>query len=243
MKEDKKNNINCNNKIEIAGERDNNNIIMKSKLNDLSSNLLTIILRFSSNYKSLLLFRLINKKMKKIVYNIFLEELFLSKNHNEFFFRFYFIENKAIQNYINQNIIKYLNNCDLLYEFLSKENENIYNKFLILITNLYLQDVKEYNVEIEKNKIIKLSKKIINKFIINIIDRYFIKKNIYYLDFSQLIPSKYTFSILCLMIKKIKNFEYLNLNNCITEEQDLITNLLDNIEKREDEFTLEITGI
>ena len=243
MKEDIKNNINCNNKIEIADERDNNNIIMKSKLNDLSSNLLTIILRFSSNYKSLLLFRLINKKMKKIVYNIFLEELFLSKNHNEFFFRFYFIENKAIQNYINQNIIKYLNNCDLLYEFLSKENESIYNEFLILVTNLYLQDVKEYNVEIEKNKIIKLSKKIINKFIINIIDRYFIKKNIYYLDFSQLIPSKYTFSLLCLMIKKIKNFEYLNLNNCITEEQDLITNLLDNIEKREDEFTLEITGV
>ena len=97
MKEDIKNNINCNNKIEIAGEKYTNNIIIKSKLNDLSSNLLKIILRFSSNYKSLLLFRLVIKKMKKIVYNIFLEELFLSKNHNDFFLDFILLKIKLFK--------------------------------------------------------------------------------------------------------------------------------------------------
>ena len=239
---------NSHNNIEILNKKDNiidnnKNKIINSRLNDLSSNLITIILRYSFNYKSILLFRLVNKKMKNIVHNILLEDLIFSKNNNEFFYKFYFMDNKVIQKYFKQNIIKYLNNCDLLYEFISKENENIYNNFLNLFINNYLQDVKEYNREINKNKIIKLSKKIIDKLIINIINRYFIEKNINYLDFSQLIPSKNTFNILCLMIKKIKNFEYLNLNNCITEEQELITDLFDIIEKREEEFTLEIIGV
>jgi len=237
-----------NNNNEIVNKKDNNNDnnnnkILNSKLNNLSCNLLTIILRYSSNYKSLLLFRLVSKKMKKIVHKILLEDLIFSKNNNEFFYKFYFMDNKDIQKYFKENIINYLNNCDLLYEFISKENENIYNNFLNLFINNYLQDAKEYNREINKNKMIKLSKKIIDKLIINIINRYFIEKNINYLDFSQLIPSKNTFNILCMMIKKIKNFYYLNLNNCITEEQELITDLFDIIEKREDEFTLEITGV
>ena len=45
MKEEIKNNIICNNKIDIVGERDNNNnIIMNSKLNDLSN--IFIIINF-----------------------------------------------------------------------------------------------------------------------------------------------------------------------------------------------------
>ena len=221
-------------------EIDETNNKKKLNLNNIPMLCLVEIAGYLDTDKKCLRYRNISKKFNEAIQM----KLYMKTKDGdaEFYKKCFLILNSKCHNYYINNIYPFLLNADTVYEFFNSKNEGLFNQLF----NYCFKEIKKIiisnNLKLNLNNLEKNFKKTIIRFLVTIIIKNFEKEDYDSLDFQDLTPYNDAKEMIILIVKFMKNLNYLNLNNIKVNDDLFLGKLLDKIETK-DQFTLLLEGI
>ena len=209
-------------------------------LDDLPLPCLVIISNFIDTDKKCLSYRNISKKFNEAVQ----VKLYMKTKEDDltFYKKCFIILNSNCHNYYLNNIYPFLLNADTVYEFFNLNNENTFNKLFNYCFNELKNIINPNEIKINENNFEKTFKQSIIRFLVSMIIKNFKEEGYDSLDFTKLVPYKESKEMILLIIRLMKELNYLDLSHAIINDDHFLNKLLDKIEKR-DKFTLILQGI
>lgn len=212
----------------------------KLNLNSIPMLCLVEIAGYLDTDKKCLRYRNISKKFNEAIQM----KLYMKTKDGdpEFYKKYFLILNSKCHNYYINNIYPFLLNADTVYEFLNFKNEELFNKLF----NYCFKEIKNIiisnNLKLHLNNLEKNFKRAIIRFLVTIIIKNFEKEQYDSLDFQDLTPYNDAKEMIILIVKLMKNLNYLNLNNTKINDDLFFGKLLDKIDTK-NQFTLLLEGI
>ena len=223
------------NVISTSSTTDNN-----YNLNDLHLSCLVIISNYLDNDKNCLSYRNVSKKFNEAIQ---IKLYFKTKEDDLVFYKKSFmILNANCHNYYLKNIYPFLLNADSVYEFFNYNNEKTFKDLFNYCFNELKYILSLNEIKIKENNFEKTFKQSMMRFLVSMILNNFAKEEYDSLDFNKLIPYTEAKEMLLLILRLMKNLNYLDLSNAVINDDDFLNKLLDKIEKK-DQFTLILEGI
>ena len=209
-------------------------------LDDLPLPCLVIISNFIDTDKKCLSYRNISKKFNEAIQ----VKLYMKTKEDDltFYKKCFIILNSNCHNYYLNNIYPFLLNADTVYEFFNHNNENTFNKLFNYCFNELKNIINPNEIKINENSFGKTFKQSIIRFLVSMIIKNFKEEGYDSLDFTKLVPYKESKEMILLIIRLMKELNYLDLSHAIINDDHFLNKLLDKIEKR-DKFTLILQGI
>ena len=209
--------------------------------NDLPLHCLFLISTFIDTDKNCLRYRNISKKFNEAIQI----KLYMKSKENDlvFYKKCFVILNSNCHNYYLNNIYPFLLNAESVYEFFNYNNEKTFKDLFNYSFNELksIINLKEMKIE-EDNDFDKTFKQSVIRFLVSIILKNFEEEEYDSLDFSKLNPYQEAKEMILLIIRLMKNLNYLDLSDSIINDDNFISKLLDKIQKK-DKFTLILEGI
>ena len=209
--------------------------------NDLPLHCLFLISTFIDTDKNCLRYRNISKKFNEAIQI----KLYMKSKENDlvFYKKCFVILNSNCHNYYLNNIYPFLLNAETVYEFFNYKNEKTFKDLFNYSFNELksIINLKEMKIE-EDNDFDKTFKQSVIRFLVSIILKNFEEEEYDSLDFSKLNPYQEAKEMILLIIRLMKNLNYLDLSDSIINDDNFISKLLDKIQKK-DKFTLILEGI
>ena len=212
-------------------------------LNDLSIPCLVTILNFVDTDKNCLPLRSLSKKFNEAIQI----KLYMKSKENDlvFYKKCFVILNSNCHNYYLNNIYPFLLNAESVYEFFNYNNEKTFKDLFNYSLNELKSIINLNEIKIEGNKEInfdKTFKQSIMRFLVSIILKNFEEEEYDSLDFSKLNPYQEAKEMILLLIRLMKNLNYLDLSYSIINDDNFLNKLLDKVQKK-DKFLLLLEGI
>ncbi len=209
--------------------------------NDLPVHCLFLISTFIDTDKNCLRYRNISKKFNEAIQ----VKLYMKSKEDDlvFYKKCFLILNSNCHNYYLNNIYPFLLNAETVYEFFNYKNEKTFKDLFNYSFNELksIINLKEMKIE-EDNDFDKTFKQSVIRFLVSIILKNFEEEEYDSLDFSKLNPYQEAKEMILLIIRLMKNLNYLDLSDSIINDDNFISKLLDKIQKK-DKFTLILEGI
>jgi hypothetical protein len=209
--------------------------------NDLPVHCLFLISTFIDTDKNCLRYRNISKKFNEAIQ----VKLYMKSKEDDlvFYKKCFLILNSNCHNYYLNNIYPFLLNAETVYEFFNYKNEKTFKDLFNYCFNELksIINLKEMKIE-EDNDFDKTFKQSVIRFLVSIILKNFEEEEYDSLDFSKLNPYQEAKEMILLIIRLMKNLNYLDLSDSIINDDNFISKLLDKIQKK-DKFTLILEGI
>ena len=209
--------------------------------NDLPVHCLFLISTFIDTDKNCLRYRNISKKFNEAIQ----VKLYMKSKEDDlvFYKKCFLILNSNCHNYYLNNIYPFLLNAETVYEFFNFKNEKTFKDLFNYSFNELksIINLKEMKIE-EDNDFDKTFKQSVIRFLVSIILKNFEEEEYDSLDFSKLNPYQEAKEMILLIIRLMKNLNYLDLSDSIINDDNFISKLLDKIQKK-DKFTLILEGI
>ena len=209
--------------------------------NDLPIHCLFLISTFIDTDKNCLRYRNISKKFNEAIQ----VKLYMKSKEDDlvFYKKCFLILNSNCHNYYLNNIYPFLLNAETVYEFFNYKNEKTFKDLFNYSFNELksIINLKEMKIE-EDNDFDKTFKQSVIRFLVSIILKNFEEEEYDSLDFSKLNPYQEAKEMILLIIRLMKNLNYLDLSDSIINDDNFISKLLDKIQKK-DKFTLILEGI
>ena len=209
--------------------------------NDLPVHCLFLISTFIDTDKNCLRYRNISKKFNEAIQ----VKLYMKSKEDDlvFYKKCFLILNSNCHNYYLNNIYPFLLNAETVYEFFNYKNEKTFKDLFNYSFNELksIINLKEMKIA-EDNDFDKTFKQSVIRFIVSIILKNFEEEEYDSLDFSKLNPYQEAKEMILLIIRLMKNLNYLDLSYSIINDDNFISKLLDKIQKK-DKFTLILEGI
>ena len=221
-------------------EIDESSNIKEIDLNSIPMSCLVEIAGYLDTDKKCLRYRNISKKFNEAIQM----KLYMKTKDGdaEFYKKCFLILNSKCHNYYINNIYPFLLNADTVYEFFNFQNEELFNKLF----NYCFKEIKNIiisnNLKLNLSNLEKNFKKTIIRFLVTIIIKNFEKEEYDSLDFQELAPYNDAKEMIILIVKLMKNLNYLNLNNIKVNDDLFLGKLLDKIDTKV-QFTLLLEGI
>ena len=204
--------------------------------NDLPVHCLFLISTFIDTDKNCLRYRNISKKFNEAIQ----VKLYMKSKEDDlvFYKKCFLILNSNCHNYYLNNIYPFLLNAETVYEFFNYKNEKTFKDLFNYSFNELksIINLKEMKIE-EDNDFDKTFKQSVIRFLVSIILKNFEEEEYDSLDFSKLNPYQEAKEMILLIIRLMKNLNYLDLSDSIINDDNFISKLLDKIQKK-DKFTL-----
>jgi len=211
--------------------------------NDLPLHCLFLISTFIDTDKNCLRYRNISKKFNEAIQI----KLYMKSKENDlvFYKKCFVILNSNCHNYYLNNIYPFLLNAESVYEFFNYNNEKTFKDLFNYSLNELKSIINLNEIKIEGNKEInfdKTFKQSIMRFLVSIILKNFEEEEYDSLDFSKLNPYQEAKEMILLLIRLMKNLNYLDLSYSIINDDNFLNKLLDKVQKK-DKFLLLLEGI
>ena len=209
--------------------------------NDLPVHCLFLISTFIDTDKNCLRYRNISKKFNEAIQ----VKLYMKSKEDDlvFYKKCFLILNSNCHNYYLNNIYPFLLNAETVYEFFNYKNEKTFKDLFNYSFNELksIINLKEMKIE-EDNDFDKTFKQSVIRFLVSIILKNFEEEEYDSLDFSKFNPYQEAKEMILLIIRLMKNLNYLDLSDSIINDDNFISKLLDKIQKK-DKVTLILEGI
>ena len=233
-------NIICTSSSPINSIINNSNINFNYSLNNMPLACLVIITNYIDNDKNSLKYRIICKKFNEAIQI----KLYLKSKENDlvFYKKCFMILNSNCHKYYMDNIYPFLLNADTVYEFLNYNNEKTFNDLFNYSLNELNKLINTNEIKINQNNFESTFKQSIIRFLVSIILINFKEEDYDSLDFNKLEPYEEAKEMILLIVRLMKNLNYLDLSYSIINDDKFLFKLIDKIESK-DKFTLNLEGI
>ena len=212
----------------------------KTDINCIPMICLVEIAGYIDTDKKCLRYRSISKKFNEAIQM----KLFMKTKDGdaEFYKKCFLILNSKCHNYYNQNIYPFLLNADTVYDFFNFQNENTFNKLFNFSLNELKKIIISNNLRFNLNNLEKTFKKSVLRFLVMNIVKNFEKEDYDSLNFNKLAPYNDAKEMIILLVKYMKNLNYLDLSDININDDVFLGKLIDKIETK-NQFTLLLEGI
>lgn len=209
-------------------------------LNDLPLYCLVIISNYIDTDKNCLPYRNISKKFNEAIQI----KLYMKSKEDDlvFYKKCFVILNANCHKYYLNIIYPFLLNAETVYEFFNYNNEKTFNDFFKYSFNELKNIINLNEVKINENNFEKTFKQSIIRFLVSMIIKNFNEEEYDSLDFSKLIPYDEAKEMILLIIRLMKQLNYLDLSYANINDDSFLNKLIEKIEKK-DKFSLILEGI
>ena len=230
-------------------EENNDNIISTSSqpqkiekinLNSLPIICLVEIAGYIETDKKCISYRNISKKFNEAVQM----KLFMKTKDEdaEFYKKCFMILNPKCHKYYKDNISSLLINADSVYDFLSFNNEEVFNNLFNYSFNELKKIILSNKLKFNEKHLENSFKRALRRFLVTMIIKNFKLEDYDSLDFRDLKPYPEAREIIVLLVKLMKNLKYLDLSNMIVNDDIFLEKLIDKVGARNN-FTLYLEGM
>ena len=212
----------------------------KFNLNDFPIPIIVIIMNYIDTDKNCLQYRSLSKKFNEAIQI----KLYMKSKEDDlvFYKKCFMILNSNCHKYYNNNIYPYLLNADTVYEFFNNNNEKIFNDLFNYSLNELKNIINTSQMKLNEQNFEKTFKQSIIRFLVSMILRNFSEEKYDSLDFTKLVPYNEAKEMILLIIRLMKQLNYLDLSYAVINDDVFLNKLLDKIEKKNN-FTLILEGI
>jgi len=212
----------------------------KFNLNDFPIPIIVIIMNYIDTDKNCLQYRSLSKKFNEAIQI----KLYMKSKEDDlvFYKKCFMILNSNCHKYYNNNIYPYLLNADTVYEFFNNNNEKIFNDLFNYSLNELKNIINTSQMKLNEQNFEKTFKQSIIRFLVSMILRNFSEEKYDSLDFTKLVPYNEAKEMILLIIRLMKQLNYLDLSYAVINDDVFLNKLLDKIEKKSN-FTLILEGI
>ena len=209
-------------------------------LNDLPVSCLVIISVFIDNDKNCLKYRNISKKFNEAIQI----KMYMKSKEDDltFYKKCFMILNSNCYKYYLDNIYPFLLNADTVYEFFNYNNEKTFNDLFNYSFNEFKKIINTNSIKLNDHNFENTFKQSILRFLVSMILINFKEEDYDSLDFTKLQPYDEAKEMILLIIRLMKNLNYLDLSFCNINDEKFLNKLIDKIESK-DKFTLILEGI
>ena len=212
----------------------------KFNLNDFPIPIIVIIMNYIDTDKNCLQYRSLSKKFNEAIQI----KLYMKSKEDDlvFYKKCFMILNSNCHKYYDNNIYPYLLNADTVYEFFNNNNEKIFNDLFNYSLNELKNIINTSQMKLNEQNFEKTFKQSIIRFLVSMILRNFSEEKYDSLDFTKLVPYNEAKEMILLIIRLMKQLNYLDLSYAVINDDVFLNKLLDKIEKKSN-FTLILEGV
>jgi hypothetical protein len=209
-------------------------------LNSLPMICLVEIAGFIDTDKKCLIYRKISKKFNEAIQM----KLFMKANNDDahFYKKCFMVLNTKCYKYYKNNIYPYLLNADTLYDFFNFYSEEVFNKLFNYCFNELKSIIISNKLKLNENNLEKTFRKTLIRFLITMTLKNFEQQEYDSLNFSELVPYSDAKEMIVLLVKLMKQLNYLDLSYIKINDNEFLSKLIDKIESK-DKFTLLLEGL
>lgn len=229
--------INDENIITTSSKPTNN---QKLTINYLPMICLVEIAGFIDTDKKCLEYRKISKKFNEAIQiKLFMKS---KDGDSEFYKKSFMILNTNCHKYYLNNIYPFLLNADSVYEFFNFNNEETFNNLFNYSFNELKKIIEPNKIKLKESNLENSFKRTIRRFLVTMMIKNFKSEGYDSLDFSDLKPYNDAKEMIILLVKLMKDLNYLDLKKMVINDDLFLEKLIEKVNSKEN-FTLILEGI